>query len=97
MNEEELAAYRAEQAAKKALQELAKKCKTLSDKELKKHWKDIHKAKDVIKKQFRNELKKIGTKNPNIGVDPTGKIVLQNPLDPTKIVPTGLPPEAFAP
>jgi len=97
MDEEQAAAYRAEQAAKKVLEELGKKCKKASENELKKQWKNVHKTKDLIKKQYQDELKKIGTKNPDIALDPNGNVVLQNPLDPTKIVPTGLPPSAFSP
>jgi RHS repeat-associated protein len=101
MDAEELAAYNAKKAAEeianKALQQLAKQCKRVPENVLKKEWQNVHKVKEFIKKSYRKELKKLKTENPDITLDPNGKVVLRNPTDPTKIVPTGLPLSAFAP
>ncbi|MGC0154973.1 VENN motif pre-toxin domain-containing protein, partial [Chromobacterium vaccinii] len=41
---------------------------------------DFHKnIKNDIKSEFKQEMKKIGTSNPDVGVDKAGNIVLKNP------------------
>lgn len=91
----ETAAAQAERkAAEEALKQLAKQCVRASEKELKKHWKDIHKAKDLLKKQFGKELQR--DKNFDVMFDKAGNVVLKGNKSGT-IVPTNLPPSAFAP
>jgi len=93
-----LAEVAADQAAKKAAQEAAKQllkqCRKLGDKELKKHVGDIHKAKDVMKKQFGDKLK--GDTNFDVMVDKAGNAVLKGNKSGT-VVETGVAPSAFAP
>ena len=83
-------------ARQQALKAAAKQCVKLTQNQLTKHWgKNIHKVKDLIKKQFKKELKKAGCKNPDIAIDPNGNVVLQCPNG--TVIPTGLPPAAFVP
>jgi hypothetical protein len=86
----------AQEAAKAAEQKLLKECRKLGDNELKRLLKtdDVHGPKDIMKKQFGDQLK--GDKNFNVLLDKTGKVVLQGNKSGT-LVPTGLPPSAFAP
>lgn len=91
---ETLALQAERKAAAEALKQLAKQCVRASEKELKKHWGDVHKAKDLLKKQFGKELK--GDKNFDVMFDKAGNVVLKGNKSGT-IVPTNLPPSAFAP
>jgi hypothetical protein len=45
--------------------------------------------------QFKAEMRKIGSNNPDIGIDDKDMIVLKNPTT-GKIVETGVPHEAFS-
>jgi len=90
-----LAQQAALKAAQKAAQELLlKQCKPVATKALKKALGDIHKAKDILKKQFGNQLK--GDKNFDILLDKAGNVVLKGNQSGT-LVPTNLPLSAFAP
>ena len=51
-------------------------------------------VKPEILKQFKKESNQIGSKNPNVGVDESGNIVLQNPKT-KQTVETGLPLDSF--
>ena len=83
-------------ARQKLLQEAARQCVKMTQDQLKKCWgKNIHKAKDLIKKQFKKELKKAGCKNPDMAIDPNGNLVLQCPNG--TVIPTGLKPTDFCP
>jgi hypothetical protein len=68
----------------------------VGDKELKKllETDDVHGPKKIMMKQFGNEFK--GDNNFNVMLDKAGNIVLQGNKSGT-LVPTGLPPSAFAP
>ena len=83
-------------AKKEAEQALAKQCKRLCDKELKDFWgKHIHEIKDLIKKQFWDEIKKrhFGT-NFDIGLDANGNVVIIDKKT-GAVIPTGLKPCDF--
>jgi RHS repeat-associated protein len=91
------------QAAKQAVKEsaknagkglLLKECRRLADKELKKHVGDVHKAKEIMKNQFGKSFK--GDKNFDVLIDKAGNTVLKGNQSGT-LVPTGVPPSAFAP
>jgi len=57
---------------------------------------DFHKnIKDEMKGEFKQEMKKIGTSNPDIGVDKAGNIVLKNPKT-GKTFNTNVPLSSFA-
>lgn len=63
--------------------EISKKLNTTVD--------DFHSnIKDQIKKEFKTELKAIGSTNPDIGYSKTGTIVLKNPQT-GKTIDTGIP------
>jgi RHS repeat-associated protein len=93
-----LARKAAEKAGKevleKAVKKLLKECRRLSDKELRKHFGDIHKAKEQIMKDFGQQLK--GDKNFDVLIDKAGNAVLKGNQSGT-LVPTGVPPSVFAP
>jgi RHS repeat-associated protein len=83
---------------KKALEQLAKQCKRLSESELKKHWKDkIHDIKKEIQKQFRDEMKRYGFGSSfDIGIDPAGNIVIIDKKT-GAVIPTGTKPTDWLP
>ena len=97
LSEEEIAVAR-QWLQQKAEQAFAKQCKRLSEKELKKLWKDkIHEIKDLIKKQFREEIKKRGFGNNfDIGLDPNGNVVIIDKKT-GEVIPTGIKPEDWLP
>ncbi len=83
-------------ARQQALKAAAQQCVKASHNQLTKWWgNNIHKVKELIKKQFAKELMKAGCKNPDIAIDPNGMVVLQCPNG--AVVPTGLSPGAFIP
>ena len=91
----------AEQAAKKAAQEVQKKllseCRRMTDKELKDlYGNKLHELKEFMKnaKQYGNQLK--GDKNFDFMLDKAGTVVLKGNQS-GALIPTGLPPSAFAP
>jgi len=90
-----------EYLAQKAAELSIKQAKKLTEKEIAKRCgckiKDIHKLKDLIKKQFQKELQKAGIKNPDIAVDKAGNLVLQQPGQAANAIPTGIPMTSFAP
>lgn len=58
---------------------------------------DFHKnIKPLMKKDFGQEMKKIGTTNPDILIDNTGNIVLKNPAS-GKTILTGVPLRSYSP
>jgi len=77
-----------------ALRELAKQARRLCDKELKKLVGDIHKAKDIMRQQFKNQLK--GDKNFDVLIDKAGNAILPGNKTGT-IIPTGIPVTMFGP
>ena len=100
MDNAEIQEYRAVQALKKAAEEaekkLLKECRRMSDKELKDlYGKKVHDVKEFMKdaRQYGKQLK--GDKNFDIMLDKAGNVVMKGNQSGT-LIPTGLPPSAFA-
>ena len=88
----------AEEAAKKAAKDAAQKqllkeCRKVAEKELKDEVGDVHKFKDILKKQFGDQLK---DKNFDVMKDKVGNVVLKGNKT-GELIPTNLPPGAFLP
>jgi RHS repeat-associated protein len=108
MTPEELTEFRAAQAAKKAAdaaklaeqqaqKKLLSECRRMSDKELKDlYGNKTHDVKEFMKdaRQYGKQLK--GDKNFDIMLDKAGNVVLKGNQS-GNLIPTGLPPSAFAP